>query len=201
MLRHRRLLLALAGFLSAAAGARGASTRRLPDSERFRLEDRYRAGSYLAMGGLLVEAAAWLTHDRDLTLGLYGASAAMRYAGLPLMGVSAQALCRDAGPAPCSDRAWPFFAVAAAAEAGLAWELGAMEYDFRHGAPRSDLKLAAAYGSAGAATAAFLYSWYRFREVRARNAAGEDDPVSWWLAPSPEGGLASGLVLRLGLGD
>lgn len=193
-----RTILACAILL--ASGARAAAPQRLPDSEVFRLEDRYRAGSYLAVGGLLVEATAWLSHDRDVTLGLYGASAAMRFTGLPLMGVSAQELCRDAGPAPCSDRAWPFFALSAAAEAGLAWELAAMEYDFRHHAPRSDLKLIAAYGSATTSTLAFLYAWYRFREVRARNAASEEDPVSWWFGPSPSGGLASGLVLRLGLG-
>ena len=56
--------------------ARAEAPKALSDEESFRLEDRYRAGNYLAMGGLLTEAVAALTHDRDLALGFYGASVA-----------------------------------------------------------------------------------------------------------------------------
>jgi hypothetical protein len=181
--------------LLAAPLARAAASPPLTDTERFRLEDRYRVGNYLAMGGLFAEAVAALTHDRALAWGFYGTSAAMRFTGLPILASSAQALCADGGQGPCANRGYAYFALSAVAEAALAGELYALDYDRRHGAPRSLSHLAGAYAAAGASTTAYLVSWYRFRDLRARS--GEEERVSWAIRPVPEG---AGLTLRFAFG-
>jgi len=158
-----------------------AETRPLSETERFRFEDRYRIGNYLAMGGLFTEAVAALTHDRGLALGFYGASTAMRFAGLPIMASAAGALCRDGGTGSCDGRGYAYFAISAAAEAALAGELYALDYDRRHGTPRSLSHWAGAYAAAGVSTAAYVVSWYRFRDLHARGA--DEERVSWAVRP------------------
>lgn len=172
-----------------------AETQPLSETERFRLEDRYRIGNYLAMGGLFTEAVAALTHDRGLALGFYGTSAAMRFAGLPIMASAAGALCRDGGSGPCDRRGYAYFAISAAAEAALAGELYALDYDRRHGASRSLSHWAGAYAAAGVSTAAYVVSWYRFRDLHARGA--EEERVSWAVRPLYGG---AGLSLRFAFG-
>ncbi len=178
-----------------AASARAAGPPPLTDSERFRLEDRYRVGNYLAMGGLFAGAVAGLTHDRALALGFYGTSAAMRFTGLPILASSARALCKEGGTGPCANRGYLYFGLSVAAEAALAGEWYALDYDRRHGAPRSLSHLAGAYAAAGVSTAAYLVSWYRFRDLRSRS--GEEERVSWAIRPVPGG---AGLTLRFALG-
>jgi hypothetical protein len=185
----------LGAALLAAAPAARAEARPLSDEERFRLEDRYRAGTYLAMGGLFAEAVAALTHDRGLAWGFYGTSGALRFAGLPISAAAAGDLCRDGGSGACGNGGYAYFAASAAAEAALAAELIALDYDRRHGAPRSLSHFAGACAAAGASTAAYLFSWYRFREVRARG--GDAERVSWALGPAPGGAVLS---LRVAFG-
>jgi hypothetical protein len=183
------LCLSLSAPLRAAAPA-------LSDEERFRLEDRYRAGSYLAMGGMFMEAVAALTHDRGLAWGFYGTSIAARFAGLPLLASAAGDLCRGDGAGPCPNRGYAYYAAGAAAEAALAGELIALDYDRRHGAPRSLAHLAGAYAAAGASTGAYLFSWYLFRGIRAR--AGEaEERMSWAIGPR-RGGAALSLRFVFG---
>jgi hypothetical protein len=167
----------------------------LSETERFRLEDRYRVGSYLAVGGLFAEAVAALTHDRTLALGFYGTSAAMRFAGLPVLASAAGALCTEGGSGPCANGGYAYFALSAAAEAALAGELYALDYDRRHGAPRSLSHLAGAYAAVGVSTAAYLLAWHRFRDIRSRG--GEDERVSWAIRAVPGG---AGLTVRFALG-
>jgi len=181
--------------LLSAPLARAAGPSPLTDTERFRLEDRYRVGNYLAMGGLFAEAVAALTHDRALAFGFYGTSAAMRFTGLPIMASSARALCAEGGPSPCANRGYAYLVLSAVAEVGLAGELYALDYDRRHGMPRSLSHLAGAYAAAGASTTAYLVSWYRFRDLRSRS--GEEERVSWAVRPVPGG---AGLTLRFALG-
>lgn len=167
----------------------------LSETERFGLEDRYRAGSYLAMGGLFAEAVAALTHDRTLAWGFYGTSVAMRFAGLPLLASAAGALCSQGGSGPCRNGGYAYFALSVAAEAALAGESYALDFDRRHGAPRSLSHLAGAYAAAGVSTAAYLLSWYRFGDLRSRG--GEDERVSWAIGAVPGG---AGLSVRFALG-
>ena len=187
------LPLSLCVALFAAPLPSRGETPPLSETERFRLEDQYRIGNYLAMGGLFAEAAAALTHDRALALGFYGASAAMRFSGLPIFASAAGALCRDGGRGPCDRRGYAYLAVSAAAEAALAGELYALDYDRRHGASRSLSHWAGAYAAAGVSTAAYLFSWYRFRDVHARGA--DEERVSWAVRPLPGGaGLSLGFA-------
>ncbi|MBW8889592.1 MAG: hypothetical protein JF616_17690 [Fibrobacteres bacterium] len=187
--------MALGLCLLSAPLAGAAGLPPLTDTERFRLEDRYRVGNYLAMGGMFAEAVAALTHDRALASGFYGASVAMRFTGLPIMASSAQTLCTDGGSGRCANGGYAYFALSAVAEAALAGELYALDYDRRHGAPRSLSHLAGAYAAAGASATAYLVSWYRFRDLRARS--GEEERVSVAVRPMPGGG---GLTLRFAFG-
>jgi hypothetical protein len=182
------LLLPLMRANAAAEPARS-------DAELFRLEDRYRTGNYLAFGGLLAEAIAGLSHDRGLAYGFYGSSALMRYAGMPILAGSASALCRAGAGPDCGSRGYAYFAVSVAAEAALAAELYALEWDRRHGAPRSLSHLAGAYAAAGVSTAAFLFAWTRFRDVRGRNP--EEDRASFRIDAYPGG---AGLTLGFAFG-
>ena len=192
----RYLAPIILGFcLVAAPIAQAAGARPLSETERFGLEDHYRVGNYLAMGGLLTEAAAALTHDRGLALGFYGTSAAMRFAGLPILATSARTLCADGGTAPCSNHGYLYFALSSAAEAALAGELYALDYDRRRGTPRSLSHLAGAYLAGGFSSAAYLVSWYLFRDLRARS--GEEERVSWTIKAVPRG---AGLTLLFALG-
>lgn len=148
------------------------------------------------MGGLFAEAVAALTHDRGLALGFYGTSAAMRFAGLPILASAARDLCAEGGPGPCSGRGYVYLALSAASEGALAGELYALDFDRRHGAPRSLSHLTGAYAAAGLSTAAFLVSWYRFRDLRTRSVE-EEERVSWAVRVVPGGG---GLTLRFAFG-
>jgi hypothetical protein len=195
MSRIRCLMITVIGMLLAAKGLHAAESRVLTDAEFFRMEDRYRAGNYLAFGGLLVEVVAGLTHDRGLAYGFYGASAAMRYAGMPILAGSASSICRAGRVGNCGSHGYAYFALSAAAEAALAAELFALEWDRRHGAPRSLSHLAGAYAAAGVSTAAYLYAWSRFRDVRGRNA--EEERMSFWFAPWKEG---TGITFRIAFG-
>jgi hypothetical protein len=187
--------LGLCCALLAVPPASRAETQPLSETERFRLEDRYRIGNYLAMGGLFTEAVAALTHDRGLALGFYGAATAMRFAGLPIMASAAGALCREGGTGSCDRRGYAYFAVSAAAEAALAGELYALDYDRRHGASRSLSHWAGAYTAAGVSTAAYVISWYLFRDLHARGA--DEERVSWGVLPVYGG---ASLSLRFAFG-
>jgi hypothetical protein len=178
-----RAIARILACLALPLAARAAAPPTLSETELFRLEDRYRAGNYLVFGGLLAEAAAGLSHDRGLAYGIYGASALMRYAGMPILASAAGDLCRAGGEAPCGSRGYAWFAASAAAEAALTAELFALAYDRRHGTPRSLSHLGGAYAAAGASTAALLMAWARFRDVRGRNAEGERLSLAIALAP------------------
>ncbi len=169
---------------------------RLSDSELFRLEDRYETGTYLAMGGVLAGGIAAITHDRLVALGFYGGSVALRFGGLPLLGVTAPELCRVNGGANCESSGWDFFILSLGAECVLAYEMADLARDEYSDKPQNGVKVGAAIGAAGLSTLAYLYSWFRFREVRQRNDGGESR-VS--LALEPAAGEALGVTLRLTL--
>ncbi len=192
---NRFLATAFAGLLLLPMAARADRQPVLSETELFRMEDRYEAGNYLAFGGLLAQAIAGLSHDRGMAYGFYGASVAMRYAGMPILAQSASGLCRAGTGEGCGSHGYSWFALSAAAEAALAAELFALEWDRRHGTPRSLSHLAGAYGAVGVSTIAYLFAWSRFREVRGRNA--DEERMSLSLAPLNGGGR---LVLRFAFG-
>jgi hypothetical protein len=183
------------GLLLLPVDARAEARPAVADAELFRMEDRYRAGNYLAFGGLLAEVIAALSHDRGLAYGFYGASALMRYAGMPILAGSASDICRAGAGGTCASHGYAYFALSAAAEAALAAELFALEWDRRHEGPPSLSHLAGAYAAAGVSTAAFLFAWSRFREVRGRNSG--EERMSFRIAPRIGG---AGLTLRFAFG-
>lgn len=192
---NRLLATAFAGLLLLPMAARAAERPALSETELFRMEDRYQAGNYLAFGGLLAEAIAGLSHNRGMAYGFYGASAAMRFAGMPILAQSAFGLCRAGAGESCGSHGYAWFALSAAAEAALAAELFAMEWDRRHGAPRNLSHLAGAYGAVGVSSVAYLFAWSRFREVRGRNT--DEERMSLGIAPLGGGGR---LVVRFAFG-
>lgn len=184
--------------LFALAAAAGAEERRVPDSEVFRLEDRYQTGNYLVMGGVLAAVTAQLTHDQELALGFLAGSIAMRHAGLPLMGESAEGLCRAHGvDSYCANNAYFFYGLSVAAEAVVLYEVYELLREDWDGLPLDDTRVAIAGGAAAAALAAYGYAWYRFYEVRHRNVP-EEGRMAWspWVTPRGAVGLALSIRFR-----
>lgn len=186
--------LVLAGAVLAGAG----EEPRVPDGELFKMEDNYVTGNYLVTGGLLAGVTAALTHDRDLALGFFAASVALRHAGMPLLGLNAEGLCRANGvDSYCLNNAFAVYGLNIAAEALLAYEVVAMAKDDYEGLPQSESRLTVAWAAAGCAMAAYLYAWYRFHEVRHRNVS-EEGRLSLGFLAEPGGRMGLALNLRLG---
>lgn len=181
--------------LLAAALACAQGERRLPDSEMFRLEDRYVIGNYLVMGGLLAAATAQLTHDRELSLGFFASSVLLRHAGMPILGLNAEGLCRANGEdGYCANNAFWIYGLNLAAEAVLAYEIAALVKDDYDGLPVDDSRMAIAIPAAVVALGSYVYAWYRFHEVRHRNVPEE---AGMSLSPIVAPGAGLGLALQV----
>ena len=185
-------------ILSLFSSAQAETRPRLSDTEQFRLEDRYETGTYLVMGGLLSGAIAAITHDRTVALGFYGGSLVMRFAGLPLLGLTAGDLCRaNADAANCETTGWDYFILSLGAESVLAYQMVDLARDEFDHKPQNGVKVGAAIGAAGLSTLAYLYSWYKFRDLKQRSEPTEGR-VSLEPAWGPGGRAGVLLTLRLG---
>ena len=177
--------------------ALGENRPRLSDTEQFRLEDRYETGTYLAMGGLLTGAISAITHDRRVALGFYGGSLALRFAGLPLLGSTAGELCRaNTDAVNCETTGWDYFILSLGAESVLAYEMVDLARDEFNHKPESGVKVGAAIGAAGLSSLAYLYSWYKFRDVKQRGEPTEGR-VSWRPLWAPDGRAGILFTVRL----